>query len=266
MTDRSHDASVSTTAFAMSDVCVAYDGDPVLRHIDLQIDCGEFIAILGENGSGKSTLIRAMLGLVPLTSGRVLAHGTPIAQLRDWSRIAYVPQRLLSAGAVPVSVEEVVTAACFTPDHRFRRHATSRRERVTSSLKSVGLEHRRRDRVDALSGGQQRRVLIAAALAKGADLFILDEPTAGVDAETQGRIASTFRGLRDAGSTVILVTHELGEFAELASRVLVLDRSGRQSIRYDGPPPVPEGMRDHVWHHSDDLAPRPAPLTPLLES
>ncbi len=258
--------TTTSSAFTLTDVNVAYDGDRVLRHVDLQIDCGEFIAILGENGSGKSTLIRTMLGLVPVTSGEVLAHGTLIADLRDWRRIAYVPQRLLSAGAVPVSVEEVVAAACFTPDRRFRRGGTARRERVTAALETVGLGHRRRDRVDALSGGQQRRVLIAAALAKGADLFILDEPTAGVDAETQARIASTFRSLRDAGSTIILVTHELGEFADLASRVLVLDRSGQGSIRYDGPPPVPEGLRDHVWHHSEDVAPRSAPLTPLLES
>lgn len=257
--------STATGAFTLADVSVAFDGDAVLRHVDLQIECGEFIAILGENGSGKSTLIRAMLGLVPVSSGRVLAHGIPIDSLRDWHRIAYVPQRLLSAGAVPVSVEEVVAAACFTPDRRLRRDGSSRRARVTSALASVGLDHRRRDRVDALSGGQQRRVLIAAALAKGADVFILDEPTAGVDAETQARIAETFRSLRDSGSTVILVTHELGEFADLSSRILVLDRAGRQSIRYDGPPPVPEGLRDHVWHHSEDVVARPASMTPLLE-
>ena len=101
-------------------------------------------------------------------------------------------------------------------------------------------------------------VLIAAALAKGADVFVMDEPTAGVDVEQQGALAEVFRAIRDGGGTVLLVTHELGPFRDLATRVVVLDH-GR--ITYDGPPPGPV-RHDHVWHHSEDVAvpPRPGPL------
>ena len=126
------------------------------------------------------------------------------------------------------------------------------------SLALVGLEDRRKDRFDSLSGGQQRRVMIAAALAKQADTYVLDEPTAGVDAESQEHIAATFESLREDGRTVLLVTHELGPFASLATRIVVLgaDHEPGSTVRYDGPPPVPGHLIESVWHHSEDVVMR----------
>jgi zinc transport system ATP-binding protein len=129
---------------------------------------------------------------------------------------------------------------------------------VRTALEQVGLWERRNDRLDTLSGGQQRRVLIASALAKGATVFILDEPTAGVDAENQELIAETFRMIRDQGGTVILVTHELGTFTDLATRVVILDH-GR--VSYDGAAPGPKRAHDHGVHHSEDLRPAEPPST-----
>lgn len=247
-----------TQVFSLASGSVDYDGARVLKGANLAVERGEFIAILGENGSGKTTLIRALLGLTDLTSGSVEILGTPIARFREWGVVAYVPQRLVSAGAVPVSVYEVVAASRIGPRTRWRRAGATTKAAVQGALDAVGLWHRRRDRLDELSGGQQRRVLIAAALAKGADVFVMDEPTAGVDAEQQGALAEVFRAIRDGGGTVLLVTHELGPFRDLATRVVVLDH-GR--ITYDGPPPGPV-RHDHVWHHSEDVAvpPRPGPL------
>jgi len=247
-----------TVAFSLASGSVEFDGTRVLKDATLTVEQGEFIAILGENGSGKTSMMRALLGLTDLSEGRAEVLGTPIGQFRDWNRIAYVPQRLLSAGAVPVSVYEVVAASRIGPRTRWRRGGAASRAAVRSALDDVGLWHRRRDRLDDLSGGQQRRVLIAAALAKGATVFVLDEPTAGVDAEQQVALAGTFRTIRDRGGTVLLVTHELGPFRDLATRVIVLDH-GR--ITYDGPSPGPN-HHDHVWHHSEDVAvpPRPGPL------
>jgi zinc transport system ATP-binding protein len=120
--------------------------------------------------------------------------------------------------------------------------------------------------MDTLSGGQQRRVLIARALATGADTFVLDEPTAGIDADSSARLAATLGDLTDAGATIIVVTHELGVIAPIVTRALVLGRGDHGSVRYDGPPRREELAHHHAWHHSEELAPAeppPAPVTML---
>jgi zinc transport system ATP-binding protein len=254
-----------STALDCRDVCIDIESACILSNVNLSVEAGEFVAVLGANGSGKTTLMRAMLGLIPITSGRIDVLGTPIGRFRDWQRLAYVPQRLHSAGAVPVSVHEVVGAGLISPHQRLPRRGD--RQRIAEALAQVGLADRRRDRFDALSGGQQRRVMIAAALAKDADLYVLDEPTAGVDAESQERISETFGSLHAAGRTVVLVTHELGPFATLASRIVVLGspRGETSTVLYDGPPPVPDYLLDRVWHHSEDVvmrAPEPGVLDP----
>lgn len=254
-----------STALDCRDVCIDIEATCILSNVSLAVQPGEFVAVLGANGSGKTTLMRAMLGLLPLTSGAIDVFGTPIGRFRAWPRLAYVPQRLHSAGAVPVSVHEVVGAGLISPHQRLPRRGD--RQRVADALAQVGLADRRRDRFDALSGGQQRRVMIAAALAKDADLYVLDEPTAGVDAESQERISETFGALHAAGRTVLLVTHELGAFAALASRIVVLGspRGETSTVLYDGPPPVPDHLLDRVWHHSEDVImrdPDPGVLEP----
>jgi zinc transport system ATP-binding protein len=194
-----------STALACRDVCIDIEASCILSNVNLAVESGEFVAVLGANGSGKTTLMRAILGLLPITSGQIDVFGTPIGRFREWGRLAYVPQRLHSAGAVPVSVHEVVGAGLISPQQRLPRRGD--RQRVVDALAQVGLADRRRDRFDALSGGQQRRVMIAAALTKDADLYVLDEPTAGVDAESQERISETFGSLREQGRTILLVTH-----------------------------------------------------------
>ncbi len=243
----------STPVICCDDVCVDFEASCVLSNISVDIYPGDFAAILGVNGSGKTTLMRAMLGLVPLTAGAVRLYGTDLPRFRDWQRLAYVPQRLHSAGAVPVSVHEVVGASLISPRRRLPHRGD--RKAVLEALELVGLAHRRKDRFDSLSGGQQRRVMVAAALAKNADVYILDEPTAGVDAESQERITETFRHLQGEGRTVLLVTHELGAFSSLATRIVVLgSRTGVGSrVLYDGPPPVPEHLSERHWHHSEDV-------------
>ncbi|MFM1966570.1 MAG: High-affinity zinc uptake system ATP-binding protein ZnuC [Actinomycetota bacterium] len=254
-----------SAALVCRDVCIDIESACILSNVNLAVEPGEFVAVLGANGSGKTTLMRAMLGLIPITSGGIDIFGTPIGHFREWQRLAYVPQRLHSAGAVPVSVHEVVGAGLISPHQRLPRRGD--RQRVAEALAQVGLADRRRDRFDALSGGQQRRVMIAAALAKDADLYVLDEPTAGVDAESQERISETFGSLHAAGRTVVLVTHELGPFSTLASRIVVLGspRGETSTVLYDGPPPVPDHLLDRVWHHSEDVvmrAPEPGVLEP----
>lgn len=245
------------TVVRCADVGVDIDGNAILSDVNLAIDAGEFVAILGVNGSGKTTLMRAMLGLMPISAGSLELYGTPVSAFRSWERMAYVPQRLHSAGAVPVSVHEVVGASLISPHRRLPRRRD--RQDILNALEQVGLVERRKDRFDSLSGGQQRRVMIAAALAKNADTYILDEPTAGVDADSQALITDTFASLHAEGRTIMLVTHELGSFSSLATSIVVLGRDAHgSSVRYDGPPPIPEHLTEHVWHHSEDVAARPA--------
>jgi zinc transport system ATP-binding protein len=219
-------------AFSMAAGHVSLDGRPVLRGIDLRITAGEVVAVLGANGSGKSTLIRALLGLTPLSAGSAELYGLPPARFRDWWRIGYVPQRLSVGGGVPATVREVVASGRIARQRRLRRTSTADRSAVARALDSVGLADRAGDPVGRLSGGQQQRVLIARALAGEPETFVMDEPTAGVDAESQRHLAGTLATLVAQGKTVLLVAHELGPMAPLITRSVVL-RDGR--IVHDGP-------------------------------
>jgi zinc transport system ATP-binding protein len=240
---------------AVSRACVTFDGECVVDEVTLSVEAGEFVAILGENGAGKTTLMRALLGLIPLSHGAVRLYGIPVQEFRDWNRIGYVPQRLLSAGAVPMSVQEVVASARWGPRSRWRLRGRADHDAERQALETVGLWDRRDDRLDTLSGGQQRRVLIARALATGADTLVLDEPTAGIDADSQARLAATLQSVRTEGRTVLLVTHELGPLAGMATRAIVLGRGEHGSVRFDGPPRSEDLANHHTWHHSNDFGP-----------
>ena len=238
-------------------LCVEFDGEHILEDVDLTIVAGEFVAFLGPNGSGKTTLVRSILRLQPIDHGRVLLFGTPLSRFRDWQRIALVPQRLPGASSIPVSVWETVLGGLISPKRRWRPFNRAERASAQRALEDVGLWSRRHDRLDTLSGGQQRRVLIARALASGADLLVMDEPTAGVDAEHVGRLTALLSSLHERGVTIIVVTHELTGITELVTHAVVLGNDSRQSVQYSGPPPIPEGLGDHVHHHEPpDEGPR----------
>ena len=226
---------------------VAYDGRVALADADVRIDAGEVVAVLGANGSGKSTLIRAVLGLVPLSTGSVSLFGVPLAQFRDWPRIGYVPQRTTAAGGVPATVREVVTTGRLSRLGRLRPMRARDRDAVDVALETVDLLDRARDSVATLSGGQQQRVLIARALTSEPDLLVLDEPTAGVDAASQQALAGTMRRLAERGATVVVVTHEIGPLHSLIGRALTL-AEGR--VLHDGAPPEPDHLHLHDPEHA----------------
>jgi zinc transport system ATP-binding protein len=237
---------MTDTLVRTTDIAVELGGRPVLRGIDLAVRDGEVVAILGANGSGKSTLVRTALGLVPTVRGEVRLFDTPLDRFRDWRRIGFVPQRATATSGVPATVGEVVAAGRLSRRRPFvplRRHD---REAIAAAVDAVGLAGRLGDGVSTLSGGQQQRVLIARALAGEPDLLVLDEPTAGVDVQSQEAFADTLRGLVDRGATVLLVAHELGPLAELVGRAVVM-RDGR--LVYDGPPLAAFTEADHVHHH-----------------
>ncbi|MGW2635593.1 metal ABC transporter ATP-binding protein [Streptomyces sp. NPDC001348] len=224
---------------------------PVLRGIDLTAHRGEAVALLGANGSGKSTAIRTITGQVPVTAGRIELFGTPRPAFRDWARVGYVPQRTTAAGGVPATVTEIVSSGRLSRT-RFGPFRRADREAVRRALAAVGMTDRAGDCATALSGGQQQRVLIARALVAEPELLIMDEPMAGVDLASQEVLAQTLRQQIQAGTTVLLVLHELGPLEPLIDRAVVL-RDG--CVTHDGPPPRALGGHalpghDHVHPHA----------------
>ncbi|NBM18223.1 metal ABC transporter ATP-binding protein [Streptomyces sp. GC420] len=236
---------------AMRGAVASLGSRPVLRGVDLTVRRGEVVALLGANGSGKSTAVRAVVGQVPLSDGELSLFGTPAGHFRDWARIGYVPQRTTAASGVPATVREVVSAGRLSRT-RLGRLGRADRAAVDRALALVGLADRARDSVNALSGGQHQRVLIARALAGEPELLIMDEPMAGVDLGSQEVLAGTLREQVAAGTTVLLVLHELGPLEPLIDRAVVL-RDG--CVVHDGPPPKAVGQHalpghDHVHPHA----------------
>jgi len=228
----------------------------ILRGIDLTVERGEVVALLGANGSGKSTLVRSLVGINTPSEGTVRLLGQPLGSGRgaavDWSRIGYVPQRAGAGGGIPSTAQEVVASGLL--HGRRLRLPRGWRDQVESALDQVGLADRMRDPVHLLSGGQQQRILIARALVREPDLLVLDEPVAGVDVASQEAFADTMRRLVDGGLTVLVVLHELGELEPLVTRAVVL---GHGKVVHDGAPPRArhdhEGAgRRHRHPHADD--------------
>jgi zinc transport system ATP-binding protein len=242
-------AAPAAKAVQVADLSVDLGGRLVLRGVDLQVRQGEVVAVLGTNGSGKSTLIRTIVGLLPPARGQVRLFGTPLPRFKHWHRIGYVPQRITAAGGVPATVYEVVSSGLLSKRQLFGRLGSAGRESIEHALEVVDMADRRKDAVAELSGGQQQRVLIARALVSDPELLVLDEPTAGVDLASQQIFADAIHERVTRGTTVLMVSHDLGPMDALIDRSVVM-RRGR--IVYDGPPHASQ-THAHVHHaHTDD--------------
>ena len=246
-----------TAVVELAGVSAAYDRRIALADVDLTVNAGEVVAVLGANGSGKSTLVRTLLGLVPLVSGSVSLFGTPLGRFSQWPRIGYVPQRVGAATGVPATVREVVASGRLPRMRRLRRASAADRAAVDRALEVVGLADRAHLSVGTLSGGQQQRVLIARALTCEPELLVLDEPTSGVDAASQAALADALRVLVADGVTVVNVAHELGPMHALVTRAVTL-ADGR--VLHDGAPPE----LDHLHLHDPEHAhpPHSSPAVP----
>ncbi len=238
-------------ALQVDAVSFAYPRQAVLDCVSLSVDAGEFVALVGPNGSGKSTLLRLALGLTRPQGGDVRLFGLPPAELTERWRVGYVPQRPVASDVLPSTVEEVVASGRLARRGWRRRLRGDDWEAVGAALAAVDLSPLRRRLLSELSGGQQQRAFIAKALASGPELLVLDEPVAGLDAESQRGFRDSLVALvRELGTAVLLVSHELSAVADDLDRVVVL-RHGK--IAFDGAPEELSATGVSLGFHAQDL-------------
>ena len=243
-----------TAIVSLRSASFGYADREVVSEVSLDIHAGEVVAVLGANGSGKSTLVKGLLGLNNHLGGEVALFGTPLAHFREHARLGYVPQRHTLSTSVRATAAEIVAIGRLP--HQGWLGRTNRRDReiIAESLALVGLADRATVDVSTLSGGQQRRVLIARALASQPDVLIMDEPTAGVDLASQEVLSQVLARLVERGATMLIVTHELRALRGVLTRIVEMG-GGRITLdvtpaEHDRSHPTARGA-DHDGHDHD---------------
>ena len=229
-------------AVELRGVDFAYEqGRPVLRDVDLTVPSGQLVAVAGPNGGGKTTLIRLVLGLERPSAGEVFLFGEPAHGFSRRSTLGYLPQRAQLGTDAPATVREVVAAGRLAAGGLLGPLRRRDRAIVEEAIERVGLADSAARPLNRLSGGQQQRAFIAKALAGEPSLLVLDEPTTGVDAESQEALAALLDRLqRELSVTVLYVSHEFGAIERYVERVVLV----RGAVVFDGPPEELPG----VWH------------------
>ena len=229
-------------AVELEEVSFGYrPGQRVLERVDLRLGEGEFVAVAGPNGGGKTTLVRILLGLERPSAGRALLYGEPAHRFSRRRTLGYLAQRAALGGDAPTTVREVVSAGRLAASGLIGPLRRRDRELVAEAIERVGLEEHADAPLRTLSGGMQQRAFIAKALAGEPSLLVLDEPTTGVDAESQESLAVLLDGLHsDLGVTIVYVSHEFGAVESFVQRLVLI----RRTIVFDGAPHELPG----VWH------------------
>jgi len=206
---------------AIRGMTVSYGQKPAVFSVDATVPAGRMAAIIGPNGAGKSTLLKGVLGIVPVLSGTATVFGQPLARARR--RIAYVPQRASVDWDFPTRVIDVVLMGLHHELGLLRPMRRHHRETARACLDRVGMADLAERQIGQLSGGQQQRVFLARALAQNADLYLLDEPFAGVDAATEKAIIDVLKSLNAEHRTVVAVHHDLATVADYFDHVLLVN-------------------------------------------
>lgn len=203
------------------DLSVAYHQKPVLYGIDLTMPAGKLIGIVGPNGAGKSTFIKAVMGLLPVSSGWVRVFGKSYRE--NCRRVGYVPQRESVDWDFPVNVLDVVLMGRYGRLRLGQCPTKHDHEVARECLEKVHMLPYARRQIGNLSGGQQQRVFLARALAQESDLYLMDEPFVGVDAATEAAIITLLRELKSRGKTVLVVHHDLSSAREYFDLLMLLN-------------------------------------------
>ena len=206
---------------SIRDLTVAYHRKPVLWNVTLDIPDGKLVGLVGPNGAGKSTLLKAIIGIVPKISGAIQIFGHSYSESR--AIVAYVPQRETVDWDFPATALDVVLMGTYGRLGWFRRAGKVERDAAHDALAKMEIEHLAGRQISQLSGGQQQRTFLARALVQNAKLFLMDEPFAAVDAATERAIVTLMKDLQTAGSTIVVVHHDLHTVPEYFDHLVLLN-------------------------------------------
>ncbi len=209
-------------------VSFSYSTDEkTLGNVNLEIHKGDYLGIIGPNGGGKTTLLRIMLGLIKPDKGAVILFGQDIRYFKDWNKIGYVRQKaVLFDQSFPITVEEVVAMGRYGEKGLLKMLDAKDHRRIEKSLKQVDMWEYRKRIMGDLSGGQQQRIFIARALASSPEIIFLDEPTSGVDQQTQKKFYGLLKELnKDLNLTLVLVSHDTNILADEVTEMACVNRT-----------------------------------------
>ncbi|WP_274651776.1 metal ABC transporter ATP-binding protein [Paenibacillus humicola] len=194
----------------LSDISFSYQQKPVLNGIDFAVQERDFVGLIGANGAGKTTLLRIIVGLLKPDRGTVKLFGEPIERFRGWNRIGYVPQKNSFNPLFPATVREVVLSGLYSRNKLFRSISKADQAKCDEALHVMNIEDLAGKRIGQLSGGQQQRAFLARALISNPALLILDEPTVGIDSETQEGFFHLIKHMHQHHHiTFLMVSHDM---------------------------------------------------------
>jgi zinc transport system ATP-binding protein len=235
------------TVIHLENVSVCYKNTPAIEQVNLTVERGDFLGIMGPNGGGKTTLVKAVLGLVPLSGGSITICGKD--HLKSRGRAGYVPQFSFVDRTFPVTALEVVLTGLLKGGlHPFFRYTKQQKEEALNCMEQVGIAHLAGRNLPGLSGGEFQRLLIARALAVHPEILILDEPTASVDPAFRQEIY-TLLGKLNETVTILLITHDMNAIAREVKTIACLNRT----LVYHGEPHLTEHIINKLYNCPIDL-------------
>ncbi len=248
-------------AIHVENLTVAYENTVALKNVCLDVHKGEFLAIMGPNGGGKSTLLKSILGLIPVSAGKIEILGKPVKKCG--AEISYVPQFANVDRKFPISaVEVVMTSYIRNGLHPFFRYKKEDKQKAIEQMKYVGIDDLAGRQISELSGGEFQRLLIARAMAVNPQILILDEPTASVDPSSREKIYDVLDKLnKEKNMTIIMVTHDLSAISSDVTRLACLN----ETLVYHGEPKLTESVVNHLYGCPVDLIAHGVPHRVLKE-
>jgi zinc transport system ATP-binding protein len=234
------------TIIEVSRVSFAYNGQPVLADVDLKVERGDFLLVMGPNGGGKTTLLKLILGLLQPARGTVRLFGLPPA--RAVHRIGYVPQNVHVNKSFPISVLDVVLTGRLRKGRGWPRYGREDRSAARAALERLGVWDLRRRRIGELSGGQLQRVFIARALVSDPEVLLLDEAMASIDAQGRGEFYGALADLNRT-VTIVAVSHDMMVLSSHVKSVACVNRA----LHYHAYGEITQEMLDAAYRCPVDL-------------
>ncbi len=222
---------MTDTIVNVKELDFSYDKNKVLNNINLQINKGEYVGIVGPNGSAKSTLLKLMLGLLKPDRGNIELFGKDVKGFNEWSRIGYLSQQVRNFNLTfPATVEEIVGVGLYSKMGFLKRVSPIVKEKIDNVLMAVNMKDFKRSLIGNLSGGQQQRVFIARLLINNPEVIFMDEPLVGIDSRSQDNFYSLMNRLNsELGITLVMVSHDIGVITSKVNKLACISE-GKVSI------------------------------------